>query len=101
MFGQCVSKCGVYMCSFVELMNCYGFEFKTDFVKSIPEFQETDEDEENYNESSKGPSNADSFAALETAMEWYELSYSTTAAQENRRPCIEKTKMDNGTAKNK
>ncbi|GFV09655.1 hypothetical protein TNCV_2937661 [Trichonephila clavipes] len=29
------------------------------------------------------------------------LSYSTTAAQENQRPCSEKTKVYNGTAKNK
>ncbi|GFU40089.1 uncharacterized protein TNCV_4692891 [Trichonephila clavipes] len=29
------------------------------------------------------------------------LSYSTTASQENRRPCSEKTKVYNGTAKNK
>ncbi|GFY17429.1 hypothetical protein TNCV_658421 [Trichonephila clavipes] len=28
--------------------------------------------EYNNNESSKGPSNADAFSALETAMEWYE-----------------------------
>ncbi|PRD32354.1 UNVERIFIED_CONTAM: hypothetical protein NCL1_20719 [Trichonephila clavipes] len=35
---------------------------------------ETDEYEDNNkNESSKGPTNADSFSALETAMEWYEL----------------------------
>ncbi|GFV32769.1 hypothetical protein TNCV_3312501 [Trichonephila clavipes] len=40
------------------------------------------------NESSKGPSSADAFSALETAMELYEqhrvLSHSTTAAQENQ-----------------
>ncbi|GFS94136.1 uncharacterized protein TNCV_3786091 [Trichonephila clavipes] len=33
---------------------------------------ETDEDVDTNNESSKGPSNADAFSALETAMEWYE-----------------------------
>ncbi|GFU79182.1 uncharacterized protein TNCV_2137051 [Trichonephila clavipes] len=38
-----------------------------------PVDDETDEDEDNNkNESSKGPSNADAFSALETAMEWYE-----------------------------
>ncbi|GFU18753.1 uncharacterized protein TNCV_3003571 [Trichonephila clavipes] len=73
----------------------------TDFVQSIPGYQEddeedvdgmrcrrlwtvcveesylvddkTDEDEDNnHNESSKGPSNADAFSALETAMKGYE-----------------------------
>ncbi|GFW92496.1 hypothetical protein TNCV_518131 [Trichonephila clavipes] len=35
---------------------------------------ETDEDEDNNNnENNKGPSNADAFFTLETAMEWYEL----------------------------
>ncbi|GFY03634.1 uncharacterized protein TNCV_3092601 [Trichonephila clavipes] len=38
--------------------------------KSDPVNDETDEDEDN--ESSKGPSNAGTFSALETAMEWYE-----------------------------
>ncbi|GFU53062.1 uncharacterized protein TNCV_3098461 [Trichonephila clavipes] len=33
---------------------------------------EADEDEVNSNKSSKGPSNAGAFSALETAMEWYE-----------------------------
>ncbi|GFX55153.1 uncharacterized protein TNCV_1156141 [Trichonephila clavipes] len=38
-----------------------------------PVDDETDEDEDNSNnESSEGPSNADAFSALETAMEWYE-----------------------------
>ncbi|PRD37066.1 UNVERIFIED_CONTAM: hypothetical protein NCL1_06733 [Trichonephila clavipes] len=37
--------------------------------ESDPVNDETDEDEDN-NESSKGPSNADAFSALETAMEW-------------------------------
>ncbi|GFV30313.1 uncharacterized protein TNCV_97881 [Trichonephila clavipes] len=33
--------------------------------------QMKDEGNNNNNESSKGPSNADTFSALETAMEWY------------------------------
>ncbi|GFS66279.1 uncharacterized protein TNCV_3855961 [Trichonephila clavipes] len=33
---------------------------------------ETDKDEDNNNEGIEGPSNADAFSALETAMEWYE-----------------------------
>ncbi|GFU35154.1 uncharacterized protein TNCV_2106041 [Trichonephila clavipes] len=47
-------------------------------VNSVQEESEladddTDVDEDNnHNESSKGPSNADAFSALETAMEWYE-----------------------------
>ncbi|GFX46133.1 uncharacterized protein TNCV_2094491 [Trichonephila clavipes] len=41
-------------------------------VESDPVDDETDEDEDSNNESSKGPSNADAFSALETAMEWYE-----------------------------
>ncbi|GFW97018.1 hypothetical protein TNCV_4802311 [Trichonephila clavipes] len=41
--------------------------------ESDPVDNETDEDKDNNNnESSKGPSNADTFSALETAMEWYE-----------------------------
>ncbi|GFW82788.1 uncharacterized protein TNCV_3493581 [Trichonephila clavipes] len=41
--------------------------------ESDPVDDETDENEnKNRNESSKGPSNADAFSALETAMEWYE-----------------------------
>ncbi|GFT90801.1 uncharacterized protein TNCV_319611 [Trichonephila clavipes] len=52
--------------------------------ESDPVRDETDED--NNNESSKGPSNADTFSALDAAMEWFP----TTAAQENQRPCIEK-----------
>ncbi|GFW71237.1 uncharacterized protein TNCV_536551 [Trichonephila clavipes] len=39
--------------------------------KSYPADDDTDEYEDN-NESSKGPSNADAFSSLETAMEWYE-----------------------------
>ncbi|GFX48551.1 uncharacterized protein TNCV_584491 [Trichonephila clavipes] len=37
-----------------------------------PVGDETDEDEDRNSESSKGPSNACTFSALETAMEWYE-----------------------------
>ncbi|GFW04733.1 hypothetical protein TNCV_4879691 [Trichonephila clavipes] len=41
--------------------------------ESDPVDDETDEDDDNNNsESSKGPSTADTFSALETAMEWYE-----------------------------
>ncbi|GFS61352.1 uncharacterized protein TNCV_3105451 [Trichonephila clavipes] len=40
---------------------------------SDPVDDETDEDEDNNSiERSKGPSNADAFSTLETAMEWYE-----------------------------
>ncbi|GFS60822.1 uncharacterized protein TNCV_2002031 [Trichonephila clavipes] len=40
--------------------------------ESVPVGDETDEDEDNNSiESSKGPSNADAFSALETAVEWY------------------------------
>ncbi|GFW75717.1 uncharacterized protein TNCV_4429001 [Trichonephila clavipes] len=56
--------------------------------ESDPVNDETDEDEDINNESSKGSPNANAFSALETAMEWYEqqpvLSYSTIAAQENQ-----------------
>ncbi|GFW35068.1 uncharacterized protein TNCV_5066341 [Trichonephila clavipes] len=37
-----------------------------------PVHDETDGDEDNSNKSSKGPSNAGAFSALETAMDWYE-----------------------------
>ncbi|GFX77285.1 uncharacterized protein TNCV_5064141 [Trichonephila clavipes] len=66
--------------------------------ESDPVNDETDEDEDNSsNESSMGPSNADAFSALATIRK---LPCSTTAAQENQRPCSEKTKVYNGTAKN-
>ncbi|GFT55545.1 uncharacterized protein TNCV_3320591 [Trichonephila clavipes] len=43
--------------------------------ESDPVDDETGEDEDNNsNGNSKGPSNADAFSALETAMEWYEES---------------------------
>ncbi|GFX84005.1 uncharacterized protein TNCV_4858131 [Trichonephila clavipes] len=42
-------------------------------AETEPVDDETDEYEDNSNnESSKGPTNADAFSALETAMEWYE-----------------------------
>ncbi|GFT23440.1 uncharacterized protein TNCV_2016961 [Trichonephila clavipes] len=73
--------------------------------ESNPVDDETDEDEDNSNESSKGSSNAMAFSALDSyggvRTTIRGLSYSTTAAQENQRPCSEKTKMYNGTAKNK
>ncbi|GFX85496.1 uncharacterized protein TNCV_3716681 [Trichonephila clavipes] len=40
--------------------------------ESDPVDYERNEDEDNNNESSKRPSNADVFSELETAMEWYE-----------------------------
>ncbi|GFW67717.1 hypothetical protein TNCV_3445891 [Trichonephila clavipes] len=58
---------------------------------SDPVDDETDEDGDHNNESRKGQSNVGAFSALDS----YEvvrttirgLSYSTTAAQENQRPC--------------
>ncbi|GFX72198.1 hypothetical protein TNCV_1954741 [Trichonephila clavipes] len=44
-------------------------EIVTSVQESEPVDDETDEDEDNSNESSKGPSNADAFLALETAMQ--------------------------------
>ncbi|GFT03235.1 uncharacterized protein TNCV_3610901 [Trichonephila clavipes] len=44
--------------------------------ESDPVDDETDKDEDNNNESIKGPSNAVAFSALETAMEWYEQQQS-------------------------
>ncbi|GFS97151.1 uncharacterized protein TNCV_1920991 [Trichonephila clavipes] len=46
--------------------------------ESDPVDDETGEDEDNNDESSKGPSNADAFSALETAMEWYEQQSKNT-----------------------
>ncbi|GFX85500.1 uncharacterized protein TNCV_3716721 [Trichonephila clavipes] len=78
----------------------YGFQMLNDdeIVNSVqeesdPVDDERDEHEDN-NESSKCPSNANEFSVLETAMECYEqqsVFYSTTTAQENQRPCSEKT----------
>ncbi|GFX16882.1 uncharacterized protein TNCV_2518601 [Trichonephila clavipes] len=73
--------------------------------ESDPVNDETDEDEDNNNESSKGPSNTDAFSALETAMEWYEQHSQYCPTQllllERIRSCSEKTKVYKGTAKNK
>ncbi|GFV13016.1 hypothetical protein TNCV_3175511 [Trichonephila clavipes] len=44
-------------------------EIVTSVQKSDHVDSETDEDEDNNNESSEGPSNADAFSALDTAME--------------------------------
>ncbi|GFU60312.1 uncharacterized protein TNCV_3404551 [Trichonephila clavipes] len=38
----------------------------------VDQYDETDKDEDNNNESCKGPSNAGTFSVLKTAMEWYE-----------------------------
>ncbi|GFT12894.1 uncharacterized protein TNCV_5095941 [Trichonephila clavipes] len=46
-------------------------EIVTSVQESDPVDDKTDEDED-YNESSKDPSNAHAFSALETALEWYE-----------------------------
>ncbi|GFY25452.1 uncharacterized protein TNCV_2485721 [Trichonephila clavipes] len=89
--------------------NC-GFQMLNDdeIVTSVPEESDpvddkTDEDEYNNNdEISQGPSNTNAFSVLETAIEWYgALSYSITASRENQRPCSKKTKVYDGTAKNK
>ncbi|GFS82019.1 uncharacterized protein TNCV_1790871 [Trichonephila clavipes] len=73
--------------------------------ESDPVDDETDEDEDNNNkESSKGPSNADMFSTLETSIEWYEqqgavlLNYCCSRESETLQ---RKTKLYNGTAKNK
>ncbi|GFT84509.1 uncharacterized protein TNCV_3672111 [Trichonephila clavipes] len=92
--------CGFQMLNNDEIVTSVQEEF-------YPVDDETDEDEDNNNESSKGPSNTDAFSALETATEWYKqqseclLSNSTTSAQKSQRSCGEKTKVYNGTAKNK
>ncbi|GFV34070.1 hypothetical protein TNCV_3979181 [Trichonephila clavipes] len=82
--------CGFQMLNDDEIVTSVQEEFN-------PVDDETDEDEDNNNKSSKIPLNADAFSALETATEWFP----TTAAQENQRICNEKTKVYNGTAKNK
>ncbi|GFT51805.1 putative DD41D transposase [Trichonephila clavipes] len=53
-----------------------------------------DEDNSN-NECSKGPSNANAFSVLETAMDWYKQQSECcpSAAQENLIPCSEKMKF--------
>ncbi|GFU61811.1 uncharacterized protein TNCV_4564581 [Trichonephila clavipes] len=50
-------------------------------VESDAADDETDEDKDNNNESSKGPTNAGAFSALETAMEWYEQQSECCPAQ--------------------
>ncbi|PRD36879.1 UNVERIFIED_CONTAM: Jrkl [Trichonephila clavipes] len=87
----------------------YGFQMLNDHEimtsvqeESDPVVDETEEDEDNNNESSKSPSNADAFSAFETAMTaTIRVLSSTIAAQENQRPCSEKQKVYNDTAKNK
>ncbi|GFW79001.1 uncharacterized protein TNCV_214341 [Trichonephila clavipes] len=58
-------ECGFQMLNADEIVTSLREE-------SDPVNNETDEDEDINNESSKGPSNADAFSALETAMKWYE-----------------------------
>ncbi|GFV12993.1 hypothetical protein TNCV_3175281 [Trichonephila clavipes] len=60
------------------------------------------EDENNSsNESNEGPSNADAFSALETAMEWYEQQSECYPTQLFLLKRInEKMKVYNGTEKN-
>ncbi|PRD30422.1 UNVERIFIED_CONTAM: hypothetical protein NCL1_26484 [Trichonephila clavipes] len=69
--------------------------------ESDPVDDETNEDvDNNNNKSSKGPSMlTHSYGVVRTTIRV--LFYSTTAAQENQRPCSGKTKMYNGTAKNR
>ncbi|GFY22587.1 uncharacterized protein TNCV_2178481 [Trichonephila clavipes] len=72
--------------------------------ESDPVDDETDEDEGNNSESSKGPSNADAFSALETAMEWYEQQLDCCPTQQLllkriRDFAAKKRKVYNGTAK--
>ncbi|GFX68565.1 uncharacterized protein TNCV_1799781 [Trichonephila clavipes] len=74
--------------------------------ESDPVDDEMDEDEgNNNNESMRGPSNADSFPALETAMEWYEQQSECCPTQllllKRIRDLVAKTKVYNGAAKNK
>ncbi|GFX72367.1 hypothetical protein TNCV_1253211 [Trichonephila clavipes] len=75
--------------------------------ESDPVDSETDEDEDNNNENSKSPSNADAFSALEIAMEWYEQQLECCPTQpvllKRIRDFIseKKTKVHNGTEKNK
>ncbi|GFW01985.1 uncharacterized protein TNCV_1148651 [Trichonephila clavipes] len=51
-----------------------------------------DEDEDSNNDSSKGPSNAGAFSALETTMEWYEQQ-SECSKQSKRRCTMVQQKM--------
>ncbi|GFT58511.1 hypothetical protein TNCV_1249961 [Trichonephila clavipes] len=71
--------------------------------ESDPVDDEKNEDEDkNNNKSRKGPSNADAFSALETAMYWYEQRSQCYPAPQlllkRIRDCIEIT-VYNGTAK--
>ncbi|GFV59293.1 uncharacterized protein TNCV_2340341 [Trichonephila clavipes] len=64
--------------------------------ESDPVDDKTDKDENNKNESSKGPSNADAFSALETAMDWCEQQSECCPTQllllKRIRSCSEKNK---------
>ncbi|GFW47747.1 uncharacterized protein TNCV_2829351 [Trichonephila clavipes] len=62
---QCCDFCGFQMLNDDEIVTSVQEE-------SDPVNDETDEDKDNNNESNKGPSNADAFSALQTAMQWYE-----------------------------
>ncbi|GFX04162.1 uncharacterized protein TNCV_3973111 [Trichonephila clavipes] len=92
--------CGFHMLNDDEIVTSVQEEFD-------PVYEETDEDDNNNNESSKGPSNANARVFCVSDSYGMErktigvLSYSTTAAQENQRPCSEKTKVYRGTEKNK
>ncbi|GFV12342.1 uncharacterized protein TNCV_1538371 [Trichonephila clavipes] len=86
-------ECGFQMLNDDEIM--------TSVQESDPVDDEMDEDGDNNNsESSKGPSNADAFSALDTSMEWYEHQCGPTDVQENQRPCSEKS-IYNGIVENK
>ncbi|GFY11168.1 uncharacterized protein TNCV_4471541 [Trichonephila clavipes] len=88
--------CGFQMLNDVEIVTFMQKE-------SDPVDDETDEGEDNYdNESSKGPSNANTFSVLETAMKWYEqqravlLNYCFSRESETLQ-----RNVYNGTEKNK
>ncbi|GFT20090.1 uncharacterized protein TNCV_4994621 [Trichonephila clavipes] len=73
-FQECAEDVKTRMASDAE--DC-GFQMlNDDEIDEQEEFDlvddETDKNEDNNNESSKGPSNADVLSALETAMEWFE-----------------------------
>ncbi|GFT13972.1 uncharacterized protein TNCV_2616021 [Trichonephila clavipes] len=83
-----------------------GFQMLNDdeIVTSVQEEpdsidDETDEDEDINDESSKGPSNADAFSALESAMEWYEQQSECCPIQQlllkRIRSCSKKKKKKN------
>ncbi|PRD34777.1 UNVERIFIED_CONTAM: hypothetical protein NCL1_13598 [Trichonephila clavipes] len=73
--------------------------------ESNPVDDKTDEDEDNNSsESSKGPSNADAFSALQTAMERYEQQSKCCPKIrlfKRVKDLAAKTQVYNGTAKNK